>query len=93
MEETSTISTIYLSLQVRNGEPLYEPFYSHCNLYVSQKGSLSSGNILIIFLSFFLLSLNLGGCLPELNEYDHVSEGGAKDAGNEPSLNCEVTPR
>ena len=44
------------------------------------------------FLEFFLLSLNLGGSLPELNEYDHISEGGAKDAGNEPSLNCEVTP-
>ena len=40
----------------------------------------------------FLL-LNLGGSLPELNEYDHVGEGGAKDAGNEASLNCEVTPR
>ena len=44
------------------------------------------------FLEVSLSSLNLGGSLPELNEYDHVGEGSAKDAGDEASLNCEVTP-
>ena len=44
------------------------------------------------FLEFSLMLLNLGGSLPKLNEYDHICKGGAKDAGNEASLNCEVTP-
>ena len=41
-----------------------------------------------LYLSFcisiliILLSLHLGRSLPELNKYDHVSEGGAKDARN-----------
>ena len=49
-----------------------------CNLYlyVFQKGPLKYID------NLFLLSINLGGCLPELNEYDHVCEGGAKDTGD-----------
>ena len=50
--------------------------------------------ILLEYIDNFLeSSLNLGGSLPELNEYDHVGEGSAKDAGDETSLNCEVTSR
>ena len=45
------------------------------------------------FLEFSLMLPNLGGSLPKLNEYDHIGEGGAKDAGNETSFNCEVTSR
>ena len=73
------------------------PCIGHFRLFVTHNVSQRVPIILLEyidnFLEFSLSSLNLGGSLPELNEYDHVGEGSAKDTGDETSLNCEVTSR